>query len=253
MKPQRRDRPGGRPGVSQSTRLLAADSITLRAAVVEAIAANELATGDASTAEAWRSVAWEFTRALRGHPELVDLDAVEAADALEAVFLDLGDALPYAQFYLSRDGLVDLPKYGNLWAAALGEGDSCGNDADAEQDFMHLWDRIDPDGTLSAAVARARRREAGRPADHYGADLAHPRRAALRLFLALCEELSRGAKGGAFPLAVEALAKALHTDRKCIGRWRQEAVERGFLVPVADAVRQRSAARYRLAEVDPWE
>ena len=181
----------------------------------------------------WRSCCFEFVRTLRGHPALENLDACEAADAIEPLLAEL---------------------YGDdPWSTAFGDEDSQGNHEDSLESFLGSWDKIEPGRSIAEAAQRARRRAAELPTDTFGADLAHPRRHPFRCFLVLCSILAGWAQGGIFVLAVEPAAEAMATDRKCIGRWRKEAVERGLLREVSAPEARRAAGRYALGDHPSWD
>lgn len=218
---------------------------SLTQAVREALAENaaelERADSNFEAGFAFRSVAWTFTCAIKGHPDLFGLSAEEAADIIERELHRLHEK-GELHFRLSEAGTV--------WTAALSETNNVGNQQDPLEDFLAIWDRISPRSPLAAAAAAAVEQERDMPDHVFGEEFSHRVRKKFRVFLFLVDELARYAGGDPFPLAVEAVAQELGTDRYTVGRWRRLAIQADILEQVTKEIPHRKAATYRLKSVD---
>lgn len=203
----------------------------------------------------WCDPAFTFARELRRFEDWAELGADEAADRAEACFHRLyqadPDRLPFYRLPAEQVAWVQrhCPQADRAgWVSALGVIDRHGRGPhDPLEAFLAAWGALAArPGAMDVALDRAAEYCAD-PAV-FGADLAAPRRAKFRRFLAVCRELSRASEdGGEFFLPCSTWAERLETDPDTVARWRREGVRRGFLEKTVAEARHSggNAARFR--------
>jgi len=197
----------------------------------------------------FRDPAWQFVAELKKLPEWAGISEDEAVERCEWAFNLLyrrgngkGSELPFSTGYSADQSawmkrrLQEANNRG--WICALGVVDSYtdltqadpGEDfIDPLQAFLRAWRNVRAEpSAFDAAEYRAQHPGYQEP-KVFGEEIAAPRRAPYRHFLAVCREMSRAAEDGVFHLPTRFWADRLNTDRRTLAGWRRESVERGFL------------------------
>jgi hypothetical protein len=186
----------------------------------EAWEANDEAVLHFHEGGSYRSLLFEFVRSAKAHPELCDLDAMEALAMV-------------GQWVAERGGWNNLP--------FLGIGQEDLSDDDFEAEFITVWDEVNypaGEGPLEVALREAKQR----PVTINGA------RNGLKgyvAFLSFALHLQLLRNGDAIFLSCRRIGELLGCSGMTISKYRKWAVDDGFLEEVKKHENRVSATEFR--------
>lgn len=174
-------------------------------------------------ADTWQGVAFTFTRYLKGHPDLRDLNSREAGDVVDQLLTEM------------------FPDAEDPWVRLLGAADSAGNYCEPFDHFTHCWDIV------KYPIEEAPIDQAVRLAGEHPVSLLQyhsPRWAPYRRFVSICRWLQFAQDGENIFLPVRKFGELLGVSPMSVSNYRSRAEQDGFLVRVREHDRRR-ATEYR--------
>ena len=194
------------------------DSSDLRTAVLAAVELNRHKLADNRSRKRWCSPAWHFARALRDRPELLELEATQAAAAI---------------------GGILAGQFGGDGWQALGGVDSEGETVEPQTAFLAAWNRVEV-APLRAAIRAADASPVVTPGVPTDGGFRQ-----LRRFASALAHLAAQSPEREIWISCRGFGDAFGVSRQTVSNWITVLLGAGQLHKIRDAEVRKLAAQYQ--------